>query len=79
MTDQPEDLRAELETGFTHQAWAVGRALCPAREECPAGLVGVFPPLKTGRLPMHRGFLGDPCPGAYQMPVTPLLRLRPTA
>lgn len=78
MTDQPEAVRAQLESGFTDQAWAVGRALCPAREKCPDGLVGTFQPLKTGRLPMHRGFLGAPCPGAYQKPVTPLLRLRPT-
>ncbi|WKD36544.1 hypothetical protein [Streptomyces xanthophaeus] len=68
--------RAELETGITDQKWAVGRVLCPAGERCTSGPLNVFRPLRDGRVPMHRGFLGAACTGAHQKPTTPPLRLR---
>lgn len=71
-------LRAELEAGFTSQDWAVGRVLCPAGRSCTGSILAVFPLLKNGRLPMHRGFLGEACTGANQKPTMPPLRLRPT-
>ncbi|MFC8640060.1 hypothetical protein ACFUC2_04790 [[Kitasatospora] papulosa] len=69
--------RGELEAGFTTQEWAVGLVLCPARGSCPNGLLGVFKPLKNGKLPMHRSDHGMQCPGAGQRPTTPTLRLKP--
>lgn len=77
--DREQQMRADLEAGFTDHEWAVGRVLCPAREKCTAGLLTVFEPLKTGRLPMHRGWLGEACSGARQKPTTPPLQLRPPA
>jgi hypothetical protein len=73
-------LREELLAGFTDQEWAVGRVLCPAGEKCAMGtpMPYLFVPMKTGRLPMHRGWLGEPCPGAHQKPTTPPLQIRPT-
>ncbi|MER5613257.1 hypothetical protein [Streptomyces sp. NPDC002215] len=77
-TDIEQKMRASLETGFTDQEWAVGYVLCPAREKCTAGMRTLFKPLKNGRLPMHRGWLGEACRGARQEPTTPPLQLRPT-
>jgi hypothetical protein len=79
--DREQQMRADLETGFTDHAWAVGYVLCPAREKCvsPSGIRGLFKPLKNGRVPMHRGWLGEECPGARQKPTTPPLQLRPAA
>jgi hypothetical protein len=71
-----KQMRADMETGFTDQDWAVGWVLCPAREKCPAGIRSLFKPLKNGRLPMHRDWLGYPCAGARQRPTTPPLQLR---
>lgn len=76
--DRIERMRTEMETGFTDQDWAVGMVLCPARDRCTSGKHSVFKPLKTGRLPMHRGWLGAACDGANQEPTTPPLKLRPT-
>jgi hypothetical protein len=78
-SDREQQMRADLETGFTDQDWAVGMVLCPARENCVStfGLRALYKPLKNGRVPMHRGTLGAPCPGAYKKPVTPPLQLRP--
>lgn len=75
-----EQMRTALETGFTDQEWAVGYVLCPARNKCvsPSGMRGLFKPLKNGRLPMHRGWLGEACPGANKKPTTPPLQLHPT-
>ncbi|CAM5249812.1 hypothetical protein SGLAM104S_01598 [Streptomyces glaucescens] len=72
-------MREDLETGFTDQTWAVGYVPCPARERCvsASGMRSLFKPLKNGRLPMHRGWLGEACPGAHQKPTTPPLQLRP--
>jgi hypothetical protein len=75
--DREQQMRAGLETGFTDQEWAVGLVICPAREKCTAGLRSIFKPLKNGRLPMHRDWLGYPCSGARQKPTTPPLQLRP--
>ncbi|MFJ8798465.1 hypothetical protein [Streptomyces sp. NPDC102487] len=77
--DRAEQMRADMEAGFTDQEWAVGYVVCPAREKCPSGLLGVFKPLKSGRLPMHRHWLGEPCDGTRQKPTTPPLKLRPAA
>lgn len=75
--DREQQMRTDLETGYTDRPWAEGLVICPAREKCPAGLRGLFRPLKTGRLPMHRGTFGDACPGAHKKPTTPPLQLRP--
>ncbi|MFL6096136.1 MAG: hypothetical protein ACJ71Y_11860 [Blastococcus sp.] len=75
--DRERQMREGLETGFTDQEWAVGYVLCPAREKCPSGLRSLFKPLKNGRLPMHRDWIGYACPGARQKPTTPPLQLRP--
>ena len=73
-------LRAELETGYTDKPYFVGKILCPAGEQCPNGLRGIFTPLKNGRLPIHRdGTYGDPCPGSHKKPTTPPLQLRPAS
>lgn len=77
--DREWQIREGLETGFTDQAWAVGYILCPAREKCPSGLRSLFKPLKSGRVPMHRDWLGHACAGARQKPTTPPLQLRPTS
>ncbi|MFE2283929.1 hypothetical protein ACFXDJ_07130 [Streptomyces sp. NPDC059443] len=71
--------RAELEAGFTDVEWAVGMALCPAREKCTSGrLDQLFKPMEDGRVPMHWDDLsGAACSGGGQPPTTPLLRLRP--
>jgi hypothetical protein len=81
LTEHLAAVRAELLAGFTTDERAVGRVLCPAGEKCTTqtAMPSLFVPLKTGRLPMHRGFLGKPCDGAHQKPTTPPLRLRPTA
>ncbi|MGW6420359.1 hypothetical protein [Streptomyces sp. NPDC055055] len=73
-------VRAELEAGYTTEEWAVGRVLCPAGAKCTAqtAMPSLFKPLKNGRVPMHRGFLGKACDGAHQKPTAPPLRLRPT-
>ncbi|MFJ5967923.1 hypothetical protein [Streptomyces sp. NPDC093060] len=78
-SDREQQMRADLETGFTDQEWAVGMVLCPARENCVStfGLRALFTPMKDGRLPMHRGSFGTPCAGARQKPTTPPLQLRP--
>ena len=80
-SDREQQMRAELETGFTDQEWAVGMVLCPAREKCtsPSGMRALFKPLKNGRLPMHRDMFGYACRGARQRPTTPPLQLKPTA
>lgn len=77
-SDREQQMRADLETGFTDHEWAVGMVLCPARERCtsPSGMRALFKPMKNGRLPMHRGWLGDACTGARQKPTTPPLQLR---
>ncbi|MEU3279246.1 hypothetical protein [Streptomyces antibioticus] len=72
-----EERRTEAESGYTDYEPFVGMVLCPAREKCPSGLLGVFRPMKDGRLPMHRDTYGHPCPGAHHKPVTPALELRP--
>ena len=77
--EQIERRRAEMETGYVEWEWAVGMVLCPAREKCPERIDSVFKPLKNGRLPMHRGMLRIPCPGANKRPTTPPLKLRPPA
>lgn len=80
--EREQQMRAELETGFTDYPGFVGWVICPAREKCPSGLRGVFKPLKNGRLPMHRHGIyggGEPCQGARQKPTTPPLQLRPGA
>ncbi|MEZ3180324.1 hypothetical protein KYY02_17015 [Streptomyces pimonensis] len=70
--EREQQMRAELETGFTDYDGFVGWVICPAREKCPSGLRGVFKPLKNGRLPMHRhGTYGEPCIGARQKPMRP--------
>ena len=78
MLDMTAEL-AELEAGYTRHEWAVGRVLCPAGRGCTTStaMPSLFVPLKNGRVPMHRGFLGQACPGARQKPTTPPLRLRP--
>jgi len=76
--DREQQMRADLEAGFTDYAEAVGFVICPARERCPVGLLGIFKPLANGRLPMHRHWLGSVCEGARQKPTTPPLKLRPT-
>lgn len=78
-SDREWQMREDLETGFTDQAWAVGFVICPARQKCPSGLRALFRPLKNGRLPMHRDTFGYACSGARQKPTTPPLRLRPPA
>jgi hypothetical protein len=80
LAEREQQMRADLETGFTDQAWAVGYVLCPAREKCvsPVGVRALFKPLKNGRVPMHRNWIGEACPGARQKPTTPPLKLRPT-
>jgi hypothetical protein len=75
--EREQQMRADLETGFTDYPGFVGWVICPAREKCPSGLRGVFKPLKNGRLPMHRHTFGEPCAGAKQKPTTPPLQLRP--
>lgn len=80
VNERRDRLRAELETGFTDEPWAVGKVLCPAGKRCPAGLLQLFTPLADGRVPMHRrGDYGPPCAGARTKPSTPPLRLRPPA
>lgn len=75
--ERMERERTSMEAGYTKHEWAVGMVLCPARRQCPSGLLAVFRPLKNGRLPMHRhGTFGHPCPGARQKPNTPPLKLR---
>ncbi|WP_330294447.1 hypothetical protein [Streptomyces sp. NBC_00503] len=71
--------RAELDAGFTDVEWAVGMALCPAREQCTSGrLDQLFKPMEDGRLPAHWDELsGAACSGSGRVPTTPLLRLRP--
>ncbi|MDK0525087.1 hypothetical protein [Streptomyces sp. ML-6] len=78
LADREQQMRANLETGFTDQEWAVGMVLCPAREKCtsPAGMRALFKPLTNGRLPMHRDWLGKVCAGANKKPTTPPLQLR---
>jgi hypothetical protein len=72
-------IREELErTGVTDQAWAVGRGLCPAKNQCPAGLLALFELTKRGRLPKHRGDYGPACDGSGQKPSV-VLRLAETA
>ncbi|MFG3170611.1 hypothetical protein [Streptomyces sp. NPDC048200] len=75
--DRAEQTRADLEAGITDYESAVGFIICPARERCSAGLLGIFKPLANGRVPMHRHWLGEPCEGARQKPTTPPLKLRP--
>ena len=75
--DREQQMRAELEAGFTRYESAVGFVICPAKRRCPNGLVAIFKPLASGRLPMHRHWLGEPCEGARQKPTTPPLQLRP--
>ena len=79
--ERVEAARAELEAGFTTEEWAVGAVLCPAGRQCAASTAfpSLFKPLKNGRVPMHRSWLGAACAGAHQKPTTPPLRLRPTA
>jgi hypothetical protein len=79
MTIDRDTLRAEMEAGFTAYEWAVGRYLCPAGQQCPSGPLTPFPLLKSGRIPMHRDYLGEACPGANQKPTTAPLQLRPAA
>ncbi|WP_406740744.1 hypothetical protein [Streptomyces atratus] len=78
LANHEQQMRADLETGFTDQEWAVGMVLCPAREKCTAGMRALFKPLKNGHLPMHR-WLTYPCAGANKKPTTPPLKLRSTA
>ena len=79
-TDRITAALAELKAGFTTEEWAVGRVLCPAGEECVMGTPPyLFVPMKTGQLPMHRGWRSEACTGAHQKPTTPPLQLRPSA